>query len=101
MMLAEPATRRIRRRFARQLDASSRHDTRDRLASLSMPVHVIGGEHDILVPIWKSEEIAELIPGRQAHRARARAARRCTPSAREEFNQLVLDFIAEHEPAAV
>ena len=28
-----------------------------------MPVHVIGAEHDILVPIWKSEEIAALIAG--------------------------------------
>ena len=30
---------------------------------LSMPVHVIGGERDILVPVWKSKELAELIPG--------------------------------------
>ena len=44
--------------FARQLDASSRHDTRDRLGSLSMPVHVIGAEQDILVPVWKSRELA-------------------------------------------
>jgi len=27
-----------------------------------MPVHVIGGERDILVPVWKSRELAELIP---------------------------------------
>ena len=49
--------------FARQLDASARHDARDRLGSLSMPVHVIGAEHDILVPVWKSRELASLIPG--------------------------------------
>ena len=49
--------------FPRQLDASSRHDSRDRLPSLAMPVHVIAGEHDVLVPVWKSREIAGLIPG--------------------------------------
>jgi pimeloyl-ACP methyl ester carboxylesterase len=49
--------------FGRQLRASSKHHTIDRLPSLSMPVHVIGGEHDILVPVWKSQEIASLIPG--------------------------------------
>ena len=30
-----------------------------------MPVHVIGAEHDILVPVWKSRELAELIPDAQ------------------------------------
>jgi hypothetical protein len=29
---------------ARQLDACSRHETRDRLGSLGTPVHVIGAE---------------------------------------------------------
>ena len=49
--------------FVRQLEAGSRHDTRDRLGSLTMPVHVIGGAHDAMVPVWKSKEIAGLIPG--------------------------------------
>jgi pimeloyl-ACP methyl ester carboxylesterase len=86
--------------FARQLEASRSHDVRDRLGSLSMPVHVIGGEYDILVPIWKQREIAELIPGSKLtempgcpHGANIERA--------EEFNRLVLDFIAEHETAAV
>src|SRR3954453_4565 len=39
--------------FARQIAASGRHDMRERLGSLRMPVHVIGGEYDILVPVWK------------------------------------------------
>ena len=84
--------------FARQLAASSRHDTRDRLGSLSMPVHVIGAERDILVPIWKSREIASLIPGanltvieKAPHGANVERA--------EEFNRAVLDFIAERTPA--
>jgi 3-oxoadipate enol-lactonase len=78
--------------FARQLDASSRHDTRERLGSVAMPTHVIGAEHDILVPVWKSRELAELIPGARLsvvdagpHGANLERA--------EEFNRLLLDFL--------
>ena len=85
--------------FARQLAASSRHDTRAELGLLSMPVQVIGAEHDILVPVWKSREIAELIPGSELtvieqspHAVQIERA--------EDFNRAVLDFIAEHSPAA-
>jgi pimeloyl-ACP methyl ester carboxylesterase len=49
--------------FARQLDASSRHSTGERLGDLTTPTHVIGAEWDVLVPVWKSREIAGLIPG--------------------------------------
>ena len=86
--------------FARQLEASRRHDTRDRLDSLTMPVHVIGGEHDILVPIWKQRELAELIPG-----AKLTEIEGCPHGANieraVEFNAVVLDFIAEHAGAPV
>jgi pimeloyl-ACP methyl ester carboxylesterase len=84
--------------FARQLDASSRHDARDRLGTLAMPTHVIGAEHDILVPVWKSREVAELIPGAKLtvldgspHGLNVERA--------EEFNRAVLDFIAERAAA--
>lgn len=84
--------------FARQLDASSRHDARDRLGTLEMPTHVMGAEHDILVPVWKSRELAELIPGARLtvieggpHGANLERA--------EEFNSTVLDFIAERAAA--
>ncbi len=86
--------------FARQLEASRRHNARDRLGSLEMPVHVIGGEHDILVPIWKQRELADLIPG-----AKLTVIERCPHGANieraEEFNGHVLDFIAEHTAAPV
>jgi pimeloyl-ACP methyl ester carboxylesterase len=85
--------------FIRQLEACGRHDARERLPSLRVPTHVIGGEHDILVPIWKSRELAELIPDAQLtvlpaspHGANVERA--------EEFNSSVLDFIAERAPAA-
>jgi 3-oxoadipate enol-lactonase len=84
--------------FARQLAASSRHDTRDRLGSLSMPVHVIGAEHDILVPVWKSREIASLIPGARLT-VIEKAPHGVNVEQAEEFNRAVLDFIAERAAA--
>lgn len=84
--------------FARQLDASSRHDARHRLPTLAMPVHVIGGEYDILVPVWKSKELAEVIPDAKLT-VLERAPHGLSMERAMEFNQLVLDFIAEHEPA--
>ncbi|MEA2458832.1 MAG: hypothetical protein QOC95_1804, partial [Thermoleophilaceae bacterium] len=38
-------------------------DLRGRLGGLTMPAHVISGEHDVLVPRWKQEELAAEIPG--------------------------------------
>jgi pimeloyl-ACP methyl ester carboxylesterase len=80
--------------FCRQIAACGRHDTRDRLGELSVPTHVIGSERDILVPVWKSKEIASLIPGARLtvipgapHGASLERA--------EEFNSAVLGFIRE------
>ncbi|MBA3261598.1 MAG: alpha/beta fold hydrolase [Thermoleophilaceae bacterium] len=84
--------------FIRQLEACGRHDARERLTAVRVPTHVIGAEHDILVPVWKSRELAELIPRARLtvlpappHGANVERA--------EEFNRLVLDFIAERAPA--
>jgi 3-oxoadipate enol-lactonase len=78
--------------FARQLDASSRHDTSDRLGSLSVPTHVLGAEHDILIPVWKSRELSELIPD-----AKLTVIEACPHGANieraEEFNRAVLGFL--------
>lgn len=86
--------------FARQARAGARHDVRSRLAGLEMPVHVIGAERDLLIPVWKSEQIAELIPGSEltilegvGHGAPWEAA--------EQFNQVVLDFLARSRAEAV
>ena len=55
---------------------------------------MIGAEHDILVPVWKSRELAELIPG-----ARLSVIEACPHGLNleraEEFNQLVLGFIED------
>jgi 3-oxoadipate enol-lactonase len=80
--------------FGRQLAACGRHETRERLGSLTTPTHVIGGEYDILVPVWKSREIASLIPG--AKLTILPQAPHGLPLERaEEFNAAVLEFLRE------
>jgi pimeloyl-ACP methyl ester carboxylesterase len=84
--------------FARQLWASARHDAGARLGSLTMPIHLIGAEYDILVPVWKSAELAELMPD-----AKLTVLEACPHGLNveraEEFNRAVLDFIAERAGA--
>jgi 3-oxoadipate enol-lactonase len=84
--------------FARQLDASSRHDARPSLSSLTIPTHVIGAEYDILVPVWKSRELAELVPDAELTVMEA-APHGLNLERAEEFNRAVLDFIAERAVA--
>ena len=86
--------------FTRQLAASARHDALDRLPTLAMPVHVIGGERDILVPVWKSQELADVIPGAKLTVLEG-APHGLNFERAQEYNELVLGFIAEHEPATV
>ena len=80
--------------FERQIHASTAHDLRGKLAGLTMPVHVISGAHDVLIPRWKQEELAAEIPGatltvieRGSH-----ALQLETP---EAFNAAVLSWIAD------
>lgn len=80
--------------FARQLAACGRHDTRDRLPALTMSTHVIGGEYDILLPVWKSRAIASLIPG-STLTVFPSAPHGLTLERAEEFNAAVLGFIRE------
>lgn len=78
--------------FCRQVQAVGRHEARDRLDGLPMPVHVIGGEHDLMCPVWKSEELARLIPDatltvipEAPHAANLECA--------DRFNELVIDWL--------
>jgi pimeloyl-ACP methyl ester carboxylesterase len=59
-----------------------------------MPTHVIGAENDILVPIWKSREIASLIPGAKLTVVPG-APHGVSLERAEEFNATVLGFIRE------
>ena len=99
VMLANPQPQ-PRDAFMRQLEASARHDTRDRLGALTMPVHVIGAERDRLVPVFKSEQIAELVPGAKLSIVPG-APHGLNVERADEFNALVADFIASaHAPAS-
>jgi 3-oxoadipate enol-lactonase len=80
--------------FGRQLAACGRHETRERLGSLTMPTHVIGGEYDTLVPVWKSREIASLIPGSKLT-VLPQAPHGLSLERAEEFNAAVLEFLRE------
>jgi pimeloyl-ACP methyl ester carboxylesterase len=84
--------------FERQLAAASAHDTRDRIGELRMPVQVIGAEHDILVPVWKSEELGGLIPGAKLSIV-PRAPHGVQLERAQEFNERVLEFLKQAGPA--
>lgn len=49
--------------YLAQLHSIRKHDTRARLSDLKMPVMVLAGEQDILIPTYLSKEIHNLIPG--------------------------------------
>jgi len=80
--------------FRRQLDACGRHDVRDRLGDVSTPTHVIGAEHDVLVPPWKSTELAELIPGAKLTMLDG-APHAVNIEAAERFNAAVVEFLRD------
>ena len=86
--------------FARQAAAGANHDLRDRLGELTMPVHVIGAERDLMIPVWKSHELAALVPGCKltileglGHGAQWEAA--------DKFNAAVIDFVTASAAEAV
>ena len=52
----------VRRGSAAQVAAILQHDTRARLADLSMPTLVISGDADVIVPVENSRALLELLP---------------------------------------
>ena len=78
--------------FQRQVQAGGRHEARDRLGQISVPTHVIGAEHDTLVPVWKSKEIAELIPG-ATYSVMPGAPHALNMERAQEFNEMVLGWL--------
>jgi pimeloyl-ACP methyl ester carboxylesterase len=85
--------------FVRQLEAGGRHEARDRIGGLRMPVHVIGAERDQMVPVWKSVELAELIPGAKLTIVEG-APHAVNFERAEDFNRVVLEFLHEHAGVA-
>jgi 3-oxoadipate enol-lactonase len=91
LILSYPHRQR-REGYVRQLRASVAHDARDRLPTLRTPTHVIGAERDLLVPIWNSRELAELIPGAKLS-VIAGAPHAINVECPSELTALVLDFL--------
>jgi pimeloyl-ACP methyl ester carboxylesterase len=86
--------------FARQAHAGANHDVRDRLQELTMPVHVIGAERDLMIPIWKAEELASLIPGSTYTVIKA-AGHGVMWENGDEFNAAVTQYLAATPSEAV
>jgi len=87
--------------FARQLHASSAHDLRGKLEGLSaLPVHVISGEHDVLLPPWKQVELAAEIPGARLT-VIPRGSHALNLERPQELAEAVLGFIAVNADTAV
>jgi pimeloyl-ACP methyl ester carboxylesterase len=81
--------------FERQVRAAGHHEVRDRLGELQMPVHVIGAERDVLVPAFKSTELAKLIPNSRLTIVEG-TAHTLNMERADLFNEAVLGFLAEH-----
>lgn len=91
-LVLENPYRQRREGFLRQLAASSHHEARDRLGTLALPVHVIGVDQDVWIPVRRSHELAELIPGARLSII-AGAAHAVHSERPREFNAAVLDFL--------
>lgn len=98
LILSYPYPQR-REGYLRQLEATTRHDARDRLHLLTMPVHVIGAEEDLRVPVWRSRELATLIPGARLSIIPG-AGHAANIECPDEVNGLVLDFLRQAEAPA-
>lgn len=85
--------------YERQLAASATHEARDRLGTLQVPVHVIGAEQDLMVPVWRSRELARLIPGARLSIIDG-AGHAVHLERTAEYNRLVLDFLREVDASA-
>jgi pimeloyl-ACP methyl ester carboxylesterase len=60
---------------------------------------VIGAEFDILVPVWKSRELAEIIPDAELTIVEA-SPHGINLERAEEFNRAVLEFLRQRTVAA-
>jgi pimeloyl-ACP methyl ester carboxylesterase len=80
--------------FMRQFDACLRHDTANRLGSISTPTLIMSGDDDPLVPSENSHILKELIAG--AELSVFPGGRHCFfIEQAEQFNRKVLAFVKE------
>ncbi|MEJ7892630.1 MAG: alpha/beta hydrolase [Solirubrobacteraceae bacterium] len=60
-----------------------------------MPVHVIAGERDLLIPPWKSEEVAQYVADASLTVLRG-IGHAMNLERVDQFNAAVLDWLDEH-----
>mgnify|MGYP003592285527 CR=1 FL=1 len=94
--LARPVSSAVR---LRQLDAIEAHRTRDRLAAITAPTLVLGGEKDVLVPIEHQREFAARIAGAE-FAVLAGCGHLFTTQAPDATSRVLLDFLARHPGSA-
>jgi aminoacrylate hydrolase len=75
-----------------QLDAIDKHDTLAELGGIDCPTLVVGGEMDMMVPYFASEEIAAAIPGSEL--ATFRTGHALMFEEMDAFNARLADFLA-------
>ena len=80
--------------LVRQIRATARHDVRDRLSELRMPVHVVSGDRDVLIPAWKGEEVAERVHDSTFTVLRG-IGHAMNMERADEFNDAVLGWLTE------
>jgi pimeloyl-ACP methyl ester carboxylesterase len=81
--------------FLAQLSAIMKHDAAERLKELRAPTLVMTGTADLLVPPHHSDELARLIPGATLVKMEG-GTHGFNVERKDEFNQSVLDFLAQH-----
>ncbi len=80
--------------YLAQLAVIQQHDTTARLGGLGVPVLVLAGEQDILIPVSLSRRLAGLVPG--AEWATTKGGHACLWEHPAEFNQAFLEFTKRH-----
>jgi 3-oxoadipate enol-lactonase len=81
--------------YDRQAQAYLHFDALDRLGGIKAPTLVIVGEQDLLTPPWVACEVARGIPGALLKIVTGDGSSHLVPLERpDEFNQLVMDFLA-------
>jgi pimeloyl-ACP methyl ester carboxylesterase len=83
--------------YRRQLEAALAHDTQRRVGELRMPVLVLHGRADRVVPAMNGERLAAAIPG--ARLSLLEAGHNFLWEASEEANRQIIDFLSHDDVA--
>lgn len=94
MMLANPNAQ-PDYAYARQSDASNRHDTRDRIGQITAPTLVLVGREDIIQPVKTCEEFAKGIPNAELVVLEG-GGHALAGGVPDKFDGAVLDFLKRH-----